>query len=248
MRLPSFEALSKLKEALTGAPVMHNFDTKKETLLTVDVSPVGISAILSQKDNGSDNARVIAYASRALTPVEKRYSQTEKEALSIMWAVEHFHLYIYGSHITLITDRKPLEVIYGSAASKPSARIERWVLRLQPYTFSVVYKPGKDNPADFLSRHPTLESASKHAVMADEYVNLLALSAVPIAMTMSEIQRATDADKALQSLRTAIRYNMWDCNLVKPYRDAKDELTVTPQNILHCCTRKFATKSHRYCP
>ena len=49
---------------------MHYFDTKKETLLTVDASPVGISAILSQKDTGSDNARVIAYASRSLTPVE----------------------------------------------------------------------------------------------------------------------------------------------------------------------------------
>ena len=86
-----------------------------------------------------------------------------------MWAVEHFHLYLYGCSFTLITDHKPLEVIYGNASSKPSARIERWVLRLQPYNFSVVYKPGKDNPADFLSRHPTFESVSKHANMADEY-------------------------------------------------------------------------------
>lgn len=152
--------------------------------------------------------------------------------MSIVWAVKHFHLYIYGSYFTLVTDHKPLEVIYGSASSKPSARIERWVLRLQPYAFSVVYKPGKDNPADFLSRHPTLESASRHAFTADEYVNLLALSAVPKAMTMSEIQRATDADKELQSLRAAIRYNTWDSNFVKPYKDIKDELTVTPQNIV----------------
>ena len=42
------------------------------------------------------------------------------------------------------------------------------------------------------------------------------------------------ADKALQSLRSAIRYNIWDCDLVKPYRNIKDELTVTPQNtVLH---------------
>ena len=211
---------------------MHYFDTKKETLLTVDASPVGILVILSQKDNSSDDARVIAYASHSLTPVEKRYSQTEKEALSIVWAVEHFYLYIYGSHFTLITDYKPLEVIYGSASSKPSAHIERWVLHLQPYTFSIVYKPGKDNPADFLSQHPKLASISKHAIMADEYVNLLALSAVPKAMTMSEFQRATDADKGLQSLSAAIRCNMWDCDLVKPYRNIKDELTVTPQNIV----------------
>ena len=105
-------------------------------------------------------------------------------------------------------------------------------LRLQPYTFSVLYKPGKDKPADFLSRHPTLESTSQHAAMVDEYVNLLALSAVPKAMAISEIQIATDADKALQSLRAAIRYNMWDCDLMKPYRNIKDELTVAPQNIV----------------
>ena len=226
------EAFDNLKEALTHAPVMSYFDVKKNTFLTVDASPVGISAILSQKDSRSENSQIIAYASRALTPVEQRYSQTEKEALSIVWAVEHFHLYIYGSHFTLVTDHKPLEVIYGSASSKPSARIERWVLRLQPYTFSVVYKPGKDNPADFLSRHPTHESTSKHAVMADEYVNLLALSAVPKAMTMSEIQKATDEDRGLQHLRAAVRCNQWEGDSVKAYKDFKDEFTITAQNII----------------
>ena len=71
---------------------MHYFDTTEETILTVDASPVGISAILSQKVDHSDDSNVIAYAGRALSPVERRYSQTEKEALSIVWAVENFHL------------------------------------------------------------------------------------------------------------------------------------------------------------
>ena len=211
---------------------MSYFDTTKETFITVDASPVGISAILSQQGSDADTPQVVAYASRALTPVEQRYSQTEKEALGIVWGIERFHLYIYGSHFTLITDHKPLEVIYGNVNSKPSARIERWVLRLQPYSFSVVYKPGKDNPADLLSRHPSSESISKHAVMAGEYVSLLALSAVPKAMTISDIQKATDADKTMQSLRAAIRHNKWDCDLVKPFRVIKDELIVAPQNIV----------------
>ena len=226
------EAFDHLKIALTHAPVMHYFDTTKETTLTVDASPVGISVILSQKDDRSNDSHTIPYASRALTQVEQRYSQTEKEALSIVWAVEYFHLYLYGCSFTLTTDHKPLEVIYGNASSKPSARIERWVLRLQPYNFSVVYKPGKDNSADFLSRHPTFESVSKHANMADEYVNLLTLAAVPKAMTMREIQTATNTDKILQSLRAAIRCNMWDSDLVKPYKNIKEELTVTMQNVI----------------
>ena len=71
---------------------MAYFDINKETIVTVDASPVGISAILAQEGLGGNDCRVVAYASRALSPVEKRYSQTEKEALSIVWAVEHFHL------------------------------------------------------------------------------------------------------------------------------------------------------------
>ena len=90
---------------------MAYFDTKKDTVITVDASPVGISAILAQKKPNHDDCRIVAYASRALSPVEKRYSQTEKEALSIVWAVEHFHLFIYGKPFQLVTDHKPLEVI-----------------------------------------------------------------------------------------------------------------------------------------
>ena len=48
------------------------------------------------------------------------------------------------------TDHKPLEVIYGPR-SRPCARIERWVLRLQPYDFSVIHRPGRENIADPLS-------------------------------------------------------------------------------------------------
>ena len=68
--------------------------------------------------------------------------------------------------------------------------------------------------------------------MADDYVSLLALSAVPKAMKISDIQKATDADKTMQSLRAAVRHNKWDCNLVKPFRAIKDELIVAPQNIV----------------
>ena len=127
-------AFETLKQALTSAPCMSYFDKPKDTYVTVDASPVGISAILSQKSlhGNSDHQQTIAYASRALTETEKRYSQTEKEALAIVWAVEHFHLFLFGSEFTLVTDHKPLEIIYGKRTAKTSARIERWVLRYNP--------------------------------------------------------------------------------------------------------------------
>ena len=46
---------------------------------------------------------------------------------------------MYGRKFELETDHKPLECIFGRL-SKPSARIERWVLRLQGYDYRVVYR------------------------------------------------------------------------------------------------------------
>ena len=62
--------------------------------------------------------RIISYASKSLSDVEKRYSQTEKEALAIVWACERFHVYLYGIEFELYTDHKPLETIY-SSRSRP---------------------------------------------------------------------------------------------------------------------------------
>ena len=224
-------AFDKLKQALVSAPVMGYFDTQKDTMLTVDASPVGVSAILAQSARDQSDYKVIAYASRSLSNVERRYSQTEKEALSIVWAVEHFHLFLYGQPFTLFTDHKPLEIIYGSPKSKPSARIERWVLRLQPYTFTVKYKPGKENAADYLSRHPSYSQTNKEK-HTEQYINFVTVNAVPKAMSLSEIARATNEDKTLQLLRAALRTDIWNSDLLKQYKMIKEELTIGAQNVI----------------
>lgn len=107
-------------------------------------------AVLVQMDK-QDEARIIMYASKSLSDIEKRYAQTAKEALALVWAVERFYFYLYGKEFDLITDHKPLEVIF-STKSKPGLRVERWVLRLQSFKYKIVYKTGKTNIADPLSR------------------------------------------------------------------------------------------------
>ena len=226
------DSFEMLKKALTSAPVMAYFDKNKESIVTVDASPVGISAILEQKSPETGTQSIIAYASRGLTDVEKRYSQTEKEGLSIVWAVEHFHLFLFGSHFTLVTDHKPLEIIYGSPRSKPSARIERWVLRLQPYSFSVKYKPGSENPADYLSRYSESQPIMRQEKLTEEYVSFISRYAVPKAMTLKEIKDATDTDRTLKAVRAAIRTNQWNVDLVQPFKSIKDELTINSENVV----------------
>ena len=86
-----------------------------------DTSPVGLGTVLILELDGE--RRVVAYASRTFSPVERRYSQTEREASALVWACESFRMYLLGKRFTLLTDHKPLEVIY-SPRSRPSARIQ----------------------------------------------------------------------------------------------------------------------------
>ena len=120
----SFETL---KLQLGRAETLAYFDVKARTQVIADASPYGLGGILVQIQKGEP--RIVTYASRSLSEVERRYSQTEKEALALVWACEKFHSYIYGLKFDLITDHKPLEAIY-TPKSKPCACIEHWVLRL----------------------------------------------------------------------------------------------------------------------
>ena len=127
-----------------------------------------------------DERVVISYASHALTPVEQRYSQTEREALAVVFGCVRYHLYVTRSRFTVVTDHKPLVSVYKNLQSNPPTRIERWTLRVQRYDMTVVYQPGKDNPADYLSRRPDPHPKAYRAeVEGKEYVNFVAINAVP---------------------------------------------------------------------
>lgn len=187
------KAFNAVKAGLSESATNAYFDTTKPIELVVDASPVGLAALLVQR------GRVVTYASRALSNVETRYSQTEREALAVVWACEHFDRFLNGApQFTVITDHKPLETIWQKP--RPPLRIERWGLRLQPYKMIVKYQPGADNPADYLSRHPAGQNIlwSHEQQMAEHYVNTIASGAVPMAMTVDEIQRETAKDTTLQ--------------------------------------------------
>ena len=74
-------AFADLKRRLAVAYTLGYFDRTARTKIITDASLVGLGAVLL-KEQKREN-RVISYASRGLSDVERRYSQREKEALRI---------------------------------------------------------------------------------------------------------------------------------------------------------------------
>lgn len=214
-------AFDKIKQCLSDERTLGYYNVNDRTQLYADASPVGLGAVLIQFNDSEP--RVISYASKSLSDTEKRYCQTEKEALALVWAVERFHFYLFGRSFELITDHKALEVIF-SPKSKPCARIERWVLRLQSYKFKVIYKPGKSNIADPLSR---LVVTHGQPVCFDDntepYVNHIAALSTPTAIKFGEINEMSLMDEEIQAVKASLATNQWN-GKARPFKVFGTEL------------------------
>lgn len=125
-----------------------------------------------------------------------------------MWAVEHFHIYLYGKEFELVTDHMLLETIFGPR-SRPCARIERWVLRLQSFKYKIVYQPGKLNIADPLSRLCTIMSYERPLFKDHDYVCQIIEYARPVAVSVQEIREASENDDDILRLKDGIENNNW---------------------------------------
>ena len=128
------------------------FDTSLPTYVIVDANRTGLSAVLAQ-GSSVETAKLVSCASRATTPVERRYNQLELEALAVDFELRRFRQYVVGGPgCTVVTDHKPLVSIF-KHTRKGSIRTDRIKLRHQDIGYQVVYRPGKLNSADYLSRH-----------------------------------------------------------------------------------------------
>ncbi|XP_014361064.2 uncharacterized protein K02A2.6-like [Papilio machaon] len=150
------DAFVSIKNNIASDLVLAHFNQNAKIILTVDASPTGLGAILSQV--GEDGAeRPVSFASRTLTPAEKRYSQIQKEATAIIFGVRRFHQYLYGraEPFLLRTDHKPLLSIFGPHKGIPEVsanRLQRYAMFLSAYNYNIEYVRSADNSADYLSR------------------------------------------------------------------------------------------------
>ena len=149
------EAMKTLKERLVSAPVLAYPSFDKPFVMETDASIAGVGVVLSQPQKDGQ-LHPVAYASRSLSAPERNYAITELETLAVVWAIAHFHSYLYGHSVTVYTDHSAVKAVLETP--NPSGKHARWWTKVYGSGVKdvhIVYRPGKLNAsADALSRSP----------------------------------------------------------------------------------------------
>lgn len=148
------QAFNALKKALTSTPILVAPKLDQPFQLYTDASYEGLGALLCQRD---DQGRpcLVACASTSLNIHEQRYAPVYLECRAVIWAVRRFRPYLYDTDFELYTDQAALVFLLKKGADGLLNRtMGRWIDELQTYRYTVRYRPGKLNPADYLSRMP----------------------------------------------------------------------------------------------
>ena len=217
---------------------MSYYNPNWHTILVVDASSYGLGAVLVQQNPRNRKERVIVECcNRLLSKTECRYSQIEKEALSVVWACERLNIYLDSTPepFKIITDNRAVELIYRNPLSKPPIRIQRWALRLSPFNYTIEHKSGKENCADYLSRTATTVPDEEISEESESLVNALVEELTRKTVTRAEIANKTSEDKTLKHVAKEILNNGdFKDKLANGFKEKKHLLYISEDGIIMC--------------
>ena len=149
------KAFQDVKDALSNAPVLVLPDPSKPYRVISDASDFGVGAVLLQE------GKPVAYFSKKLNKAEQNYSTTEKELAGVLYALKEWRCYLLGQHFVVETDHKANSFLQSQTLLSP--RRARWAEFLQQFAIEWEWQPGRQNPADPLSRCPNLVNGDAQA-------------------------------------------------------------------------------------
>ncbi|GJP60900.1 hypothetical protein CLOP_g18114 [Closterium sp. NIES-67] len=124
-------------------------DPERDYVIEADASNQAVGAVLMQ-DQGN-GLQPIAYLSKKLDEAELNYPIHDKEALTIVIALNAWRCYLEGRRTTVYTDHCSLK--YLKTQPNLSRRQVRWIDFLEThFHYDIVDKLGHKNKADALSR------------------------------------------------------------------------------------------------
>ena len=150
------KAFQCVNQSIREITELAHFNRNLPLRILCDASKDGLGTVLQQFEN--EQWLPISFASRFLTNFESKYSINELELLAVVWSIEYFRNYVYGTKFEVISDHKALmNVLKNNRGNKTySSRLTRWVDRLLPFEFDVVQVPRRTlGLVDYMSRHPS---------------------------------------------------------------------------------------------
>jgi hypothetical protein len=143
-----------------------------------DASDYAVGAVLGQRIG--KNLHIITYASRMLNGAQCNYHITEKKLFAVVFALEKFRSYLFGTKVIVFIDHAALRYLLKKKGSKP--RLIRWILLLQEFDLEIKDKKGAENHvADHLSRLRTedIQTETIRETFPDEQLYVLHSSTRP---------------------------------------------------------------------
>ena len=211
--------------AISRISALAWFKPGVDCVLQTDASGTAIGAVLLQ------NNLPVAYASRMLTEVEKRYSQLEREFLGIVFGLLKFRHIVLGNFCVVQTDHKPIIALLDKRIDTLPLRLQRWILKIQEFSVKYQFIKGEDNVlADALSRNCNTEILDK-SVDDVEYSVCFILKASPL--DLKAVAEASFQDPLMTTLLQCVQ-NDWENyasdpelrNRMKPFYHSRHELSV----------------------
>nr|KAJ0206788.1 hypothetical protein LSAT_V11C500251450 [Lactuca sativa] len=170
------ESFTTLKKKLVEAPILQSPDLTLPFEITCDASDYAVGAVLVQRVNKKPVA--ICYARKTFSDAQLNYTTTKKELLAVVFALDKFRSYIWGSKVVIFTDHSTIRHLLEKKDAKP--RLIRWILLLQEFDLEIQDKKGSENVVvDHLSRITNNDNSTEviQENFPDEHI--LAVKTIP---------------------------------------------------------------------
>ena len=153
---------SDLKQALIDSPAIHTIDDSSNApvILSVDTSFIAIGFFLTQCD--LDNPWKCYYSrfgSITLNERELRFSQPKLELYGLYRALGALWFYLIGIRNLIVkVDARYIKGMLSNPDVTPSASINRWIVSILTFHFTLVHVTGTHHGPDGLSQWPVQDS------------------------------------------------------------------------------------------
>ncbi|GBG65827.1 hypothetical protein CBR_g53798 [Chara braunii] len=149
--LPCQLAFTRLKKALTRAPVLKLPDPTLPFILTNDASQYGIGAVLQQDDG--NGLRLVEFMSKKIKTQKLQDSIYEKELYALVCALKHWKYFLLGRHFKIFSDHSTLQ--WMKSQGELNNKLARYIQFIDMFDFEMKHKKGCYNKVeDALSRRP----------------------------------------------------------------------------------------------